>query len=281
MDIKRISARKIQAAVIQAFGRIYCSSTPEVRDQLSQALDRERDEIACDMLAAMLENEHIASAAGLPICQDTGLPVILAQLGSEVLLEGGCLRDILEVAAAEAWQQFFLRRSIVLQPLGDRQPEQQKVPLILHLEQVPGDALVLDIALKGGGAENTSALKMFSPTATPEEVVDFVVQTVVSSGGRSCPPVVVGVGIGGNFEQCAILAKQALFIPVDKSEPVYPELAAKILAGINQAGHGVQGFAGQTTALSVHILSAPCHIASLPVAVNIDCHAHRHVRVHL
>lgn len=279
MDIKRISARKIQAELVRAFGQIYCSPAPEVLHLLQQALDTERDEIACDMLSDILENDRIAAAEGLPACQDTGLPVIFAQLGCEVLLEGGCLREILEAAAAEAWQQFFLRRSIVSDPLFDRRPEAKKVPLILHLSQVQGDKLILDIGLKGGGAENTSALKLFEPTASAEEVEEFIVETVVNSGGRSCPPVLVGVGIGGNFELCAVLAKQALFSCEDEPDPAYRAMAASILAKINARGRGVQGFAGATTALSVQILSAPCHIASLPVAVNLDCHCHRHFRV--
>ncbi|HNU97729.1 MAG TPA: fumarate hydratase, partial [Candidatus Syntrophosphaera thermopropionivorans] len=154
-------------------------------------------------------------------------------------------------------------------------------PVILHLSEILGNKLELHISLKGGGAENCSTLKMFNPTATLTEIEDFIIDTVVSAGGKPCPPVFVGIGIGGDFEQCTILAKRALMIPLPDSEkkPEYLQMEKRILNKINQKGKGVQGFGGKTTALKVNILSQPCHIASLPVAVNIDCHAHRCISI--
>lgn len=286
MSIKPVSAAQIRASVIEGIGEIYCRPTAEAAKLLQGALDIEQDELARDMLSSILLNHQIALRDGLPLCQDTGLLIVFADLGQNVHIEGGVLEQIISEAAATAWQKFHLRDSIAPDPLrrmhcgeGHDHPEPashepSKLPVVLHLEQVPGDELTLYLALKGGGAENCSALKMFLPCAAASEIEEFVVQTVVEAGGKACPPVFVGVGIGGDFESCAILAKRAL-MSSGTGCVENEDMAGRILSRINQLGGGVMGFAGSTTALKVSILTRPCHIASLPVAVNIDCHAHR------
>ncbi len=292
MSLRSISADQITKVFIDAIGEIYCQPQAEILDLLKSALDREKDEVARDMLDTIIENAEIGARDKVPVCQDTGLVIVFARLGVDAHIEGGCLQDILDSAASAAWDKYFLRRSVAEDPLLYRQkPTKDKqvsdiespfplfpfCPVILHLEQVPGNTLILDIALKGGGAENMSTLRMFNPTATPDEVEKYIVDTVVSAGGNPCPPVIVGVGIGGDFELCAVLAKKALIVPAEKRsvDDPYLRMEERILESINQLGKGVQGFAGATTALEVRILTAPCHIASLPVAVNIECHSHR------
>ncbi|HOY85018.1 MAG TPA: fumarate hydratase [Candidatus Syntrophosphaera sp.] len=285
MAVKTVSATQIKAAVISGIGEIFCRPTSETAELLLRALDGEPDEIARDMLAAILQNHQLAARERLPLCQDTGLLIVFAEIGTELLITGGTLEELIGEAAGEAWRKYYLRDSLAAYPgrnsvsdsearLSGAEPLGTSLPFILHLNQVPGDKLTLHLALKGGGAENCSALRMFLPGATLAEIEDFVVQTVVSAGGKPCPPVFVGVGIGGDFEACAILAKRALM----QNEPKDPELElmeARILKRINELGRGVMGFAGSTTALKVSILTRPRHIASLPVAVNLDCHAHR------
>jgi len=281
-SVKNIRAMDIRAALCDAVGEIFCQPHSQSLELLRQALERESDETARDMLSALIKNAELAARERIPACQDTGLLIVFAELGTDVLITGGTLREIMDEAARAAWKQFWLRDSLnprpVLGPGADGFPDSVSSHLILHLDQVPGDALTLHVALKGGGAENCSALRMFLPTAAQCEIEDFIVHTVTSADGRPCPPVSVGVGIGGNFETCAILAKQALFLPRDPGDevPRIRDWEQSILDRINREGSGVQGMGGQTTALAVRILIRSCHIASLPVAVNLDCHCHRH-----
>ncbi|NLN84809.1 MAG: fumarate hydratase [Candidatus Cloacimonetes bacterium] len=276
MAKKRVQASQIREQVLDAIGEIYRAPHPETKLLLQEALVREKDEIARDMLESILKNHELSLRESIPLCQDTGLLVVFAELGNEVLIEGGNLEEIIGAAAAEAWEKFYLRDSIAWDPLrGTNFEKKETLPFILHLEQVPGDELRLHFALKGGGSENCSVLKMLLPGVGMQGVEEFVIQNVVEAGGRPCPPVFVGVGIGGNFEECAILAKKALLVPAEQQDIELRAMEQRILAGINQRGKGVMGFAGSTTALKVSILTKPCHIASLPVAVNIDCHAHR------
>ncbi|MCK9310208.1 MAG: fumarate hydratase, partial [Candidatus Cloacimonetes bacterium] len=174
----------------------------------------------------------------------------------------------------------YLRASVLTDPLLNRVNSGNNCPAIVHTKIVAGEKLHLHIAQKGGGAENMSRLKMFNPSACPCDVVDYAVETVFLAGSKACPPLIVGIGIGGNFEQCALLAKEALFDNLDarNPEPVYEKLEEDILAAINLTGIGAQGMGGKLTALAVHIKTAPCHIASLPVAVNLQCHSHRHLK---
>lgn len=289
MKTRRIPATLIREAVIDAIGEIYCQPQMETIDLLENALKRESDEIARDMLETILENARVGAETGIPVCQDTGLVIVFARMGAQVQIEGGTLRGIIESAAAEAWNKNYLRDSIAWDPLRGRASSEKKgsdsdkpstkeyLPVILHMEQVEGVELRLDICLKGGGAENCSALKMFNPTASIEEIEEFIMETVVKAGGKPCPPVIVGIGIGGDFELCAQIAKKALVCgrETEIGDEGLRKMEHRILDKINQRGRGVQGLAGKTTALEVRILTAPCHIASLPVAVNVECHSHR------
>ena len=283
-----LSDTLIQEKVFEAIGKIFCDREPYTQELLTQALESETDELARDILGDIIDNAALAREERLPLCQDTGLLVVFARLGVDARLES-CLRDTLEQAAAIAWQKYYMRDSIAPDPLRGQLGECEdmryetdtRLPIVLHLEQVPGHGLSLDLGLKGGGAENMSALRMFNPSAKVEEIVEFVVDTVFNAGGKPCPPVIIGVGIGGDFELSAILAKRALFTNSDERSACCRGLEQDILQRINERGRGVMGLAGKSTALEVRILTAPCHIASLPVAVNLDCHAHRHIRVEL
>ncbi len=232
---------------------------------------------ACAILGQLIENAAIAQTDRRPLCQDTGVAVIFVQLGQDVRLTGGDLDAGVQSAVREAYDRFHLRKSIVRHPL-DRKNTGDNTPAIVHVRVVPGDRIRLDFVQKGGGCENMSRLAMLKPSDGRAGIVRFILDTVRESGGNACPPLVVGVGIGGNFELVAQLAKEALLRPFGEpaADPLDRALEEELFAGINRLGNGPMGLGGDTTALAVHVVSHPCHIASLPVAVNLDCHSHRH-----
>jgi len=243
-------------------------------------------ELACDGeespagKAALLDiyrNYHIAAAEGLPICQDTGMAVIFAEIGQEVHITGGAFEDAVCEGVRRGYVNGGLRKSVVSDPLR-RANTGDNTPPVIHTRLVPGDGLRLTAAPKGFGSENCSAVRMFLPTAGTEELERFIVETVEAAGSRACPPMVVGVGIGGTFEKCALLAKTALTRPVDirHADPFYAEMEKRVLAAVNRLGVGPQGFGGRYTAVAVNIETFPTHIAGLPCAVNIGCHVTRH-----
>ncbi len=254
---------------------------PKVEQAIQQALTLETSDIAKDILSTLLENYQIAKTDNLPICQDTGTVIFFIELGEELCLTGGSLTDALNEAVREVWQEQYYRASIVHDPLFDRINTKDNTPAIIHLEPVKGDKLTIRIALKGGGAENMSTLKMLKPSDGKEGIKAFVLDTVTKAGGNPCPPIIVGIGIGGNFETCAYLAKKALFREFGTPHPdkQWSEFEAELLQAINATGIGPQGMGGKTTALAVQIETASCHIAALPVAVNLNCHAHRHSEI--
>jgi len=217
------------------------------------------------------------------LCQDTGFAVFFIEIGSEVMIDHGTVAEAVNAGVREGYKKFFLRKSIVADPLFDRKNTFDNTPAVIHLSQVPGDKLHIVLAPKGGGSENMSALKMLKPSEGRQGVVDFVVNAVVSAGGNPCPPTIVGVGIGGTMEYAAYMAKKALLRKTGEAspDPRYADLEAEILAKINASGVGPQGLGGNTTALAVHIEFHPCHLASMPVAVNLNCHAARHAEVTL
>jgi fumarate hydratase subunit alpha len=273
-----VSADAITGKIVAAIGEMFWQTDPLLIKAIQISLESETDPLARDILKDIIRNSEIANQEKIPTCQDTGTLVVFVEYGTALHLGGADLRMVIETAAAQAWRRFSLRDSIVSDPLREREAVTMPLPVVLHTEMVPGDKLRFTMALKGGGAENMSTLKIFSPSASSDEIREFVVQAVVSAGGKPCPPLIVGVGIGGNFENCALLAKKALFRPLGEPNPqaAHAELERAILDGINSRGTGPMGLGGKTTALAVHVLTAPCHIASLPVAVNIQCHAHRH-----
>jgi fumarate hydratase subunit alpha len=278
MPIRTIYPLDIIQKVVQAIGEITFEPDPCIKTIIDNARIREESESAKDILGIIEENIQVANEDRIPLCQDTGTLVVFASLGNEVCIHNSTLQDILNEAARQASQLYYLRASLVNDPLFNRINTKDNTPVVLHLEQVLGDRLELHIAQKGGGAENMSRIKMFTPSANRGDLIDFVLETVRIAGSKACPPIIVGIGIGGNFETSAMLAKRALFDPLDQDNPnpEYAGLERDILKVINETGIGPAGMGGLTTAMAVKIKVSASHIASLPVSVNLQCHAHRH-----
>lgn len=246
-------------------------------------LDRKNNEpwhIAKDVLARIEENISIAEEGVLPLCQDTGLACVFLEVGQEVHFTGGSLEEAINEGVRRGYEEGFLRKSVVADPLR-RVNTKDNTPAHIHYEIVPGDKVKITFAPKGFGSENMSQIKMLPPSAGAEGVKDFVVKVCEEAGANPCPPIVVGVGIGGTFDKAALMAKEALLIPADKEneDPYYAEMEKELLERINALGIGPQGFGGETTALAVNIKTSPTHIAGLPVAVNINCHVSRHAEI--
>ena len=261
-----------------------CYQLPDdVLDTLKQAVTSESNPAAADILNQLIENAQIARDNQIPICQDTGLAVAFVQIGSQVKLntEGATITDAINAGITIGYKNGYLRKSVVAEPLQHRNNTNTNTPAIVHTEIVTGDKIKITLMTKGGGCENKSQFKMFLPTDNKNTIIDWIVNVVAKAGANACPPFVVGVGIGGNFEQCCLISKKALLRKLNSSniDPFYGDMEKEILGKINALGIGPQGFGGDTTALGVLISTAPCHIASLPVAVNIECHAHRHASV--
>ena len=253
----------------------------DVMDAFRASAENEASPLGKSILEQCIKNAEIAQGERVPICQDTGLAVFFIKLGADVRIEGGILPDAINEGVKAGYEDGYLRKSSLSDPLFDRKNTTDNTPAIVHIEIVEGEKLDITLAPKGGGAENMSRLAMLPPSAGEKGIVDFVVKTVVEAGGNPCPPTVIGVGIGGTFEKVAFLAKKALLHPLNEpnKDPRYNELEKMILKHINDSGIGPQGLGGTTTSFAVHIEWAPCHLASLPVAVNVNCHAHRHTHV--
>ncbi len=248
----------------------------DVLEAFAKAMDQEVSPTGKDILEKLVENAGIAKAEEIPICQDTGFAVVFVEIGQEVHLVGGDLKEAINEGVRQGYQEGYLRKS-VCHPFT-RKNTGDNTPAVIHFDIVPGDGVKLILAPKGGGSENMSRVTMLTPAVGIQGVKDFVVQRVKESGANPCPPTIVGVGIGGTFETAALLAKKALLRPLG-SENSDPELAAleqELYAEINALGIGPQGLGGRITSLAVHVNMMESHIASLPVAVNIQCHAARH-----
>lgn len=249
----------------------------DLRSRILEAKATERDELGSQVLGDIVDNLSAAKELNVPICQDTGMAVIFLRLGQEVHLTGGSLNDAVNEGVRQGYLEGNLRCSIVGDPLR-RVNTGDNTPAVLHLELVPGEQIEITAAPKGFGSENMSSTHMFTPSATPEDILEYVCEAVRTAGSNPCPPIVVGVGIGGDFELCALLAKKALCRPVNTRNPdsFYAGLEDRMLAAVNALNIGPQGFGGSTTALAVNIEQYATHIAGLPVAVNIGCHVTRH-----
>jgi fumarate hydratase subunit alpha len=250
----------------------------DVYKALEEAFKREESPVGKEVLKQIIENDRIAKEEMLPICQDTGTAVVFVELGEEVRIKGGYLKEAIYEGVRRGYDEGYLRKSMVVDPLR-RKNTGDNTPPIIHIELFPDDRLKITVAPKGGGSENMSVARLFPPAVGREGIKRFVVETVERAGGNPCPPVIVGVGIGGNFEYSAYLAKKAILRPIGSRnpDPYYGELEEEILEEINKLGIGPMGVGGNITAFDVHIEAYPCHIASLPVAVNIQCHAARHL----
>lgn len=246
---------------------------------ISCGYDNEEKELPKSVMGDLLKNLECAKELNIPICQDTGMAVVFAEIGQDVHIVDGGFEDAVNEGVRQGYTEGLLRKSVVADPL-ERINTNDNTPAIIHTRIVDGDKITLTVAPKGFGSENMSRIKMFTPSATREDIIDFVVDTVKIAGGNPCPPIVLGIGIGGDFEQCAILAKKALCRPVSErnQKELYANMENEMLEKVNETGVGPQGFGGKTTALAVNIETAPTHIAGLPVAVNVGCHVTRHKR---
>ncbi len=254
-----------------------CADIPEnVISEIENASCKEESPLGKQVLSKIIENDRLAADKHLPVCQDTGVAVVFLTIGSEVVFSGD-IYEAVNVGVRRAYQEDYLRKSVVRHPL-DRVNTGDNTPAIVHIKMVPGDIFRIDVAPKGAGSENMSLVKMLIPADGIEGVKKLVLDTVLSAGGKPCPPIIVGVGIGGNFEKCALLAKEALLREIDdeSSDPIARKLEKELKEDINKSGIGPMGFGGTQTCLAVKVNVFPCHIASLPVAVNIQCHAARH-----
>lgn len=254
-----------------------CALPEDVQKTLCAACQTEQSPVGQGILGDIVENFTYAGERRLPICQDTGMAVVFADLGQEVHITGGLLSDAVNEGVRRGYTEGFLRKSVVSDPLR-RVNTEDNTPAVLHLRLVSGDRLSLTVAPKGAGSENMTTLQMLKPSCTQEQVEAAIVEAVSRAGSNPCPPVVVGVGLGGNAEQAAELAKRALLRPLDEHhpDPFYAEMEDRVLEQVNRLGIGPQGLGGTTTALAVSMLTAPTHIAQMPLCVNLCCHVCRH-----
>ena len=278
--MRELSVETISQAVRELCIKANRVLPDDVKEQMQCALCRERDPLARSVLGDLVENFQQAQALSLPVCQDTGMAVVFLEIGQQVFLTGGDLTQAVNEGVRQGYLQGLLRCSVVGDPLS-RENTGDNTPAVIHTQIVPGDTVKVLVAPKGFGSENMSSLKMFTPAAGPQEIISWVADCVCGAGGNPCPPVVVGVGIGGTFEYCAYLAKKALCrgLTSPNPNPFYADMERQILARLNETGVGPQGFGGDTTCLGVCIETYPTHIAGLPVAVNMGCHVTRHAQI--
>lgn len=248
----------------------------DVLDALRDSYEAEGSPVAKEVFAELLENAKIARECQMPICQDTGVAVVFVEVGESVEITGGHLYEAIHEGVRQGYEKGFLRKSMVADPLS-RGNTGDNTPAIIHTELIPGDHIKITFMAKGGGCENMSRIAMLTPADGREGVIHFVVETVKIAKANPCPPIIVGVGVGGTFDYAALLAKKSLLRPLGTkhADPDTAGLEQEMLERVNESGIGAQGLGGWITALAVHVERYPCHIASLPVAVNIECHAHR------
>jgi fumarate hydratase subunit alpha len=279
--MKTISLAAVRDKIKDMVQEANCNLQDDVRTVIADAAGREESPAGREAFRQILENADVACREKMPLCQDTGLAIFFVELGEDVRLDntGGpaSLREAVTQGMIAGYAEGYLRKSVVDDPLR-RKNTGDNSPAFIHWEVVPGDVFKVTFLAKGGGAENMSALRMLTPAAVPEGIEDFVVETVDKAGPNPCPPVIVGVGLGGNFEYAALLAKKALLrrpLGAPNPDPLYADLEKRLLARINGLGIGPQGLGGRITALAVQVEYYACHLASVPVAVNIQCHSHR------
>ena len=255
-----------------------CCIGADVMESLRQGRDREEKPLARSILDKLIRNDEIAARRAMPLCQDTGMAVVFVEIGQEVHITGGLLTDAVNEGVRKGYTEGYLRKSVVRDPVFHRENTGDNTPAVIYYEMVPGDRLELFFAPKGFGSENMSTIKMLKPADGEKGVREFILSAVEKAGPNPCPPIIVGVGIGGTFDKCAQLSKFALMRPVGSRhpDPAYAAMERELLDEINRMDIGPAGLGGRTTALAVHIETYPTHIAGLPVAVNLCCHAYRH-----
>ena len=274
--MREISAARITEVIRRLCIEANCHLPQDVKARIEACKDSESWALGKEILERIVENYQIADKNDAPICQDTGVACVFLDIGQDVHIVGN-LEEAIHEGVRQGYSEGYLRKSVVGDPL-ERVNTRDNTPAFIYYNIVPGDKLEITVAPKGFGSENMSAIKMLRPSDGVQGVKNFVIQTVENAGPNPCPPIVVGVGIGGTFDKAALLAKKALMRPVDTSnpKPLYANLEMELLEAINALGIGPQGFGGATTALAVNIETFPTHIAGLPVAVNINCHVTRH-----
>lgn len=275
--MRELNVTEITKAVAEMYVHANYFLGEDVRACISECAQKEDAQLARDVFACVEENLEIAAEGVFPICQDTGMACVFLEIGQDVHLTGGDLYEAINEGVRQGCAEGYLRQTIVEDPFR-RKNTGDSTPADINVDIVPGEQVKITVAPKGFGSENMSRIKMLTPGDGVGGAEDFIVKTVEEAGGRPCPPVVVGVGVGGNFNKAALMAKKALLRPMGEhnEDPFYREMEERLLERINALNIGPQGFGGRTTALTVHIIAAPTHIAGLPVAVNINCHVSRH-----
>lgn len=281
--MREINASKITETVKKMCIDANYYLSEDIRRRFKEAKARETFPVAQNIIDILMKNSDIAANENMPMCQDTGMAVVFLEIGQEVHVTGGSIEDAINEGVRQGYEEGYLRKSVVGDPINGRVNTKDNTPAIIHYSVVPGDDFKITVAPKGFGSENMSQLKMLKPSDGIQGVKDFILKVVREAGPNACPPLVVGIGIGGTFEKAAYLAKKSLLRSTDirSSDPFYAKLEAELFDEINNLGIGPQGFGGRTTALAVNIEVYPTHIAGLPVAVNINCHATRHVEAHI
>ncbi len=276
--MRNISCSDITATVKRLFIEANYTLPADAEELIRRSAENETDKLGSDILKRLVENLEAAKESDIPICQDTGMAVVFAEIGQDVHITDGFFNDAVNEGVRQAYTEGYLRKSVVGEPLFERKNTNDNTPAVIYTDIVGGNNIKITVAPKGFGSENMSAIKMFTPSAKEDDIIDFVCETVKNAGGNPCPPILVGVGIGGTFDRCAYLAKKALTRNVSKrnANEKYASLEDKMFKKINELGIGPQGFGGDTTALAVNIEYMATHIAGLPVAVNINCHVMRH-----
>ncbi|MBQ5863172.1 MAG: fumarate hydratase [Peptococcaceae bacterium] len=279
--MKTITTQQITEAVRQLCMDVSYDLPQDVEAALEQGLAKEESSFGKYCLEQIIHNCHLAREHRQAMCQDTGIAVVYLYIGQDVHIIGGNLADAVNEGVRQGYEDGYLRKSVVEEPLFERMNTGDNTPAVMHMELVPGDQLRIMVVPKGAGSENMGAMKMLKPADGLEGAKQFILDTVRNAGGNPCPPIVVGIGVGGTMEKAPMLAKQALTREIGSRNPnpLYAKLEEELLEAINNMGIGPQGLGGRVTALAVHIEYYPTHIAMLPVAVNINCHAARHKEV--
>ncbi len=281
--MREISASSITETVKALFMRANIHLPSDTAECIKKACLTETSGAGAAALRTAAENLDVAEKLDMPICQDTGMAVVFCEIGSEVHITEGGFEDAVNEGVRQAYKEGYFRCSVVSDPLFSRKNTTDNTPAIIHTRIVPGDKIKLIAEPKGFGSENMSRIRMFNPSISKDDIVKFACETVKEAGGNPCPPVVIGIGIGGTFDYCAVLAKKALArsISVRNPDPNYADLEKEILNALNKTGVGPQGFGGDVTALGVNIECYPTHIAGLPVAINVNCHVARHAEAEI
>ncbi|WP_302197003.1 fumarate hydratase [uncultured Ruminococcus sp.] len=276
--MRQIKAETVKQTVKQLFLDCNYFIGKDIMTALEKARENEKSKVGKSVLTQIIENDKLAAKEEVPLCQDTGMAILFVEYGDKVVIEDGSFEDAVNEGVRQAYKDGYLRKSVVNDPVFDRLNTKDNTPAIIHTRIVKGDKIKITAGGKGFGSENMSAIKMLTPSYGIEGVKKFILDTVRTAGPNPCPPIVVGVGIGGTFERCAQLAKKATFRAIDthNEDERYAKLEDELLESINKMGFGPAGLGGTTTAIGVNIETSPTHIAGMPVAVNICCHAARH-----